>query len=237
MFSSEVLPAPLGPMIERISPVRTSKLTPSTAVTPPKCLATSSTRSCAWPAANPSLPRERAHDADTICTMQHFDDLETRDPEAREGALLAALPAQVAHAKQNAPGFARILADVDPAGIASRKALARLPVTRKSDLGDLQKAAPPFGGLNATPVDKLIRLFVSPGPIYETEGHGPDWWRSARALYAGGFRAGDLIVNTFSYHFTPAGSMLESGARAVGCTVVPTGVGQTEMQVATIAQL
>jgi phenylacetate-CoA ligase len=169
--------------------------------------------------------------------MQHFDDLETRDPEAREGALLAALPAQVAYAKQNAPGFARILADVDPAGISSRKALARLPVTRKSDLGDLQKAAPPFGGLNATPVEKLIRLFVSPGPIYEPEGHGPDWWRSARALYAGGFRAGDLIVNTFSYHFTPAGSMLESGARAVGCTVVPTGVGQTEMQVATIAQL
>src|SRR5258706_7776290 len=169
--------------------------------------------------------------------MQHFDDLETRAPEAREGALLAALPAQVAHAKQNAPGFARILADVDPAGVASRKALAKLPVTRKSDLGDLQKAAPPFGGLNATPVDKLIRLFVSPGPIYEPEGHGADWWRSARALFAGGFRAGDLIINTFSYHFTPAGSMLESGARAVGCTVVPTGVGQTEMQVSTIAQL
>jgi hypothetical protein len=118
-----------------------------------------------------------------------------------------------------------------------RKALARLPVTRKSDLGELQKAAPPFGGLNATPVDKLLRLFVSPGPIYEPEGHGADWWRSARALFAGGFRPGDLIVNTFSYHFTPAGSMLESGARAVGCTVVPTGVGQTEMQVSTIAHL
>jgi len=169
--------------------------------------------------------------------MQHFDDLETRAPEAREGALMAALPAQVSHAKTNAPGFARILADVDPAGVSSRKALAKLPVTRKSDLGELQKALPPFGGLNATPVEKLLRLFVSPGPVYEPEGHGDDWWRSARALFAGGFRAGDLIVNTFSYHFTPAGSMLESGARAVGCTVVPTGVGQTEMQVATIAQL
>ena len=169
--------------------------------------------------------------------MQHFDELEIRPPEAREGALMAALPAQIAHAKKNAPGLARILAGVDPAAVSSRKELAKLPVTRKSDLGELQKEAPPLGGLNATPVQKLARLFVSPGPIYEPEGHGADWWRSARALYAGGFRAGDLIVNTFSYHFTPAGSMLESGARAIGCTVVPTGVGQTEMQVSTIAHL
>ncbi|HEX5612689.1 MAG TPA: AMP-binding protein [Burkholderiales bacterium] len=169
--------------------------------------------------------------------MQHFDELETRPPESREGALMAALPAQIAHAKNNAPGFARILAGVDPAAVSSRKELAKLPVTRKSDLGELQKATPPLGGLNATPVEKLAKIFVSPGPIYEPEGHGEDWWRSGRALYAAGFRAGDLIINTFAYHFTPAGSMLESGARAIGCTVVPTGVGQTEMQVSTIAQL
>jgi len=169
--------------------------------------------------------------------MQHFDELETRPPEAREGALMAALPGQIAHAKKNAPGFARILADVDPAAVSSRKELARLPVTRKSDLGGLQKAAPPFGGLNATPVEKLAKIFVSPGPIYEPEGHGDDWWRSARALFAGGFRAGDLIVNTFAYHFTPAGSMTEKGAHAIGCTVVPTGTGQTEMQVQTIVAL
>jgi phenylacetate-CoA ligase len=150
---------------------------------------------------------------------------------------MAALPAHIAHAQKNAPGFARILAGVDAAAVNSREALARLPVTRKSDLGDLQKAMPPLGGLNATPVDKLAKLYVSPGPIYEPEGRAPDWWRSARAFYAAGFRAGDLVVNTFSYHFTPAGALSESGARALGCVVVPTGVGQTEMQVASIAGL
>ena len=165
---------------------------------------------------------------------EHYDELETRAAEAREGALMAALPAHVAHAKANAPGFARILRDVEPSEIRSRKSLARLPVTRKSDLSALQKEHPPLGGLNATPVEKLAKLFVSPGPIYDPEGRGPDWWRSARGLFAGGFRAGDLVVNTFAYHFTPAGSMLESGALALGCTVVPAGTGQTEMQVASI---
>ncbi|MGE5791074.1 MAG: phenylacetate--CoA ligase family protein [Bacteroidota bacterium] len=168
---------------------------------------------------------------------EHYDALETRDPEGRERDLLARLPQQVAHAKANAPGFARILADVDPRAVTSRAALARLPVTRKSDLKALQAAARPLGGLNATPVGKLAKLFVSPGQIYEPEGHGRDWWRTARALHASGFRAGDLVANAFAYHFTPAGSMLENGALACGCTVVPTGVGQTEMQVTTIAEL
>ena len=169
--------------------------------------------------------------------MQHFDQLETRAPEAREAALMAALPAHIAHAKANAPGYARILADVDPAAVSSRAALAKLPVTRKSELAELQKAMPPLGGLNATPVAKLAKLFVSPGPIYEPEGTGEDWWRCARALHAAGFRAGDLVINTLAYHFVPAGSMVESGARAIGCTVVPAGTGQTEMQVATIREL
>jgi len=150
---------------------------------------------------------------------------------------MAALPKHIAHAKRHAPGFARILKDVRPEKINSRKALARLPVTRKSDLASLQKELPPLGGLNATPVEKLAKLFVSPGPIYEPEGRGADWWRTARGLFAGGFRAGDRVANTFAYHFTPAGSMLESGAAALGCTVVPTGVGQTEMQVAAIRGL
>jgi len=150
---------------------------------------------------------------------------------------MAALPGHIAHAKRHAPGFARILKDVRPEKINSREALARLPVTRKSDLASLQKELPPLGGLNATPVEKLAKLFVSPGPIYEPEGRGADWWRTARGLFAGGFRAGDRVANTFAYHFTPAGSMLESGAAALGCTVVPTGVGQTEMQVATIRDL
>jgi phenylacetate-CoA ligase len=168
---------------------------------------------------------------------EYYDELETREPEAREGALMAALPAHVAHAKANAPGFARILKDIEPHDIKSRKSLARLPVTRKSDLSALQKEIPPLGGLNATPVEKLAKLFVSPGPIYDPEGRGANWWRSARGLFAGGFRAGDLVINTFAYHFTPAGSMLESGALALGCTVVPAGTGQTEMQVAAIRDL
>jgi phenylacetate-coenzyme A ligase PaaK-like adenylate-forming protein len=170
-------------------------------------------------------------------TLEHFDRLETRSPKAREAALMAALPRHIAHAKRRAPGFARILKDVDAAKINSRKALAAVPITRKSDLASLQKGLPPLGGLNATAVEKLAKLFVSPGPIYEPEGRGADWWRTARGLFAGGFRAGDRVANTFAYHFTPAGSMLESGAAALGCTVVPTGVGQTEMQVAAIRGL
>jgi phenylacetate-CoA ligase len=168
---------------------------------------------------------------------EHYDALETRDPEERERALFAALPAHLAHAKKNAPGWERILAGVDAAAVESRAALAKLPVTRKSDLIALQKAERPLGGLNALPIGKLGKLFVSPGPIYDPEGRGSDWWRLARALFAAGFRAGDLAVNAFSHHFTPAGSMLESGALALGCTVAPTGVGQTEMQVATISDL
>jgi len=169
--------------------------------------------------------------------MDYFDKLETRSRKARETALMAALPGQIAHARKKAAGFARILGDIDPREITSRQQLAKLPVTRKSDLGELQKVLPPLGGLNATPLDKLGKLFASPGPIYEPEGRGKDWWRTARGLFAGGFRAGDLVANSFAYHFTPAGSMLESGALALGCTVVPTGVGQTEMQVAAIRDL
>jgi phenylacetate-CoA ligase len=169
--------------------------------------------------------------------VEHYDGLETRAPEAREAALMAALPRHLAHAKNNAPGWARVLASVDPAAITSRAALARLPVTRKSELAELQKALPPLGGLNATPVAKLAKLFASPGPVYDPEGHGSDWWRTARAIHAAGFRAGDLVLNGFSYHFTPAASMVEAGARAIGCTVVPGGTGQTEMQAATIRDL
>ena len=150
---------------------------------------------------------------------------------------MAALPKQISHAKRRAPGFAKIFSEVEPSKVKTRAALARLPVTRKSDLVALQKEMPPLGGLNATPVEKLAKLFVSPGPIFEPEGRGRDWWRTARGLFACGFRAGDLVTNTFAYHFTPAGSMLESGALALGCTVLPAGIGQTEMQVAAIRGL
>ena len=167
----------------------------------------------------------------------HYDAIETRPSEQREGELFAALPAQIAHAKMSAPYFSAMLADIDPREVASRKALAALPVTRKSDLIELQKRQMPFGGLNAIAPGKLARLFVSPGPIYDAEGTGRDFWRTARVMFAAGFREGDIVHNTFSYHLTPAGSMFETGAHVLGCAVIPAGTGQTEMQVATIAAL
>ena len=168
---------------------------------------------------------------------EFYDNLETRDPEERERALFDALSAHLEKAGRSAPGLAEILEGVDPETIRDREALARLPVTRKSDLPARQSERPPFAGLAATPVGELARVFASPGPIYEPEGRGEDYWRMARALFAAGFRRGDLIHNTFSYHFSPAGSMLESGALALGCAVFPAGVGQTELQVQAIAHL
>jgi phenylacetate-CoA ligase len=168
---------------------------------------------------------------------EHFDALETRPPEQRERELLAALPRQVAHAQASAPAYARLLAGVDAMTIASRDALAQLPVVRKSELLEQQKAGRPFGGFVAGRWGDVRRVFASPGPIYEPEGRAADWWRLARALHAAGFRAGDLVHNCFSYHFTPAGSMLETGAHALGCTVFPAGIGQTEQQVQAIADL
>src|SRR3990172_13263500 len=141
-----------------------------------------------------------------------YDALEPRSREEREAALMAALAQQIAHAKKAAPGFAQILAEVDSEAVSSRQALARLPVTRKSDLAELQKRMPPLGGLNATPVEKLAKIFVSPGPIYDPEGRGSDWWRPARGLFAGGFRAGDLIDNTFPHPLTPPRPLLEARA-------------------------
>jgi phenylacetate-CoA ligase len=167
----------------------------------------------------------------------YFDALETRDPELRLRAQLALLRKHVAHAKRNAPAYAHILADVDPQSITSLEALAQLPVTRKSELLELQKANRPFGGFAAMPFARPRRVFASPGPLYEPEGEAPDYWRMARPLYAAGFRAGDLVHNAFSYHFTPAGSMLETGAHALGCTVIPAGIGQTEQQVQAITDL
>jgi phenylacetate-CoA ligase len=166
-----------------------------------------------------------------------YDALETRDPAVREGAQLAELRGLIAAAKAAAPGWARILKDVDPAAVTDRAALARLPVTRKSDLIELQKRDMPFGGLTTRPPGHLRRIFASPGPIYDPEGVRKNYWRLARALYAAGIRAGDVVHNTFSYHLTPAGAMLEDGASALGCAVIPGGVGQTELQLKTIADL
>lgn len=168
---------------------------------------------------------------------RHYDDLETRDPDGRERALMAALPHQIAHAKMKAPYFTDLLREVDSRAVTSRAALATLPVTRKNALIELQKKAPPFGGLAAVASGNFARIFMSPGPIYDPEGRRPDYWRMARALFAAGFRGGDVIHNCFSYHLTPAGSMLETGAHALGCAVIPGGTGQTEQQVKVIAEL
>ena len=179
---------------------------------------------------------------------EFFDALEQRDPAAREQALLAALPAQLAQAQKNSTAFAEILHGVDAEAVTTRAALAALPVTRKHELLERQQASraaagDPFGGFATIGWQSLRRsrgtrrVFQSPGPIYEPEGHGADYWRFGRALFAAGFRAGDLVHNSFSYHLTPAGSMMETGAAAIGCTVFPGGVGNTELQLQAMAEL
>ena len=170
-----------------------------------------------------------------------YDALETRDPKEREAALMAALPAQVANAQKHSKAFAEILAGVDAASVTDRAALATLPVTRKYELLERQQAqrgSDAFGGFSTIAFGaQMPRVFASPGTIYEPEGTRKDYWRMARAMYAAGFRPGELIHNSFSYHFVPAGSMMETGAHALGCTVFPGGTGQTEQQVQAMVEL
>jgi phenylacetate-CoA ligase len=184
-----------------------------------------------------------------MSSHEHYDKLETRDPAQREAALMAALPSQV-RAAQATAAYAERLAGVDAAGITTRAALARLPVIRKGELLDRQKAGrsgdgtwDPFGGFSsigwrAMGRSRLARrVYQSPGPIYEPEGTGSDYWRCARALHAAGFRTGDLVHVSFSYHLTPGAWIMESGAHALGCTVFPGGVGNTELQLQAMAEL
>jgi phenylacetate-CoA ligase len=170
---------------------------------------------------------------------------ERRDPAVRLAEIARKLPAQVAAAK-SVPAFAERLANIDAPAVRDLADLARLPVTRKSELLERQRATrrdDPFGGFSAIGWRSLRglsgarRVFQSPGPIYEPEGPAADYWRMARAMAAAGFRPGDLVHNSFSYHLTPAGSMMETGALALGCTVVPAGVGNTEQQVEAIRDL
>src|SRR4029077_549050 len=158
-----------------------------------------------------------------------YDTLETRDPAEREAELFSHLP-DVLRKALAAPSYVERLKGVDPARITSRSALATLPVLRKSELPALHKAAPPFGGFVASPPGAYGRLFTSPGPIFEPEGAHADPWRGARALYAAGFRKGDVVLNTFSYHLTPGGFIFDTSARALGCAVIPAGPGNTEAQ-------
>jgi phenylacetate-CoA ligase len=177
---------------------------------------------------------------------QPFDPLETRSPQAREAALMAALPGQIAHAQAHAPAFAELLRAVDAPRVNSRVALARLPVLRKQQLLERQHALrpqDPLGGFSTVGWKGMVRstgvrrIYQSPGPIYEPEGHAPDYWRAARAMSAAGFEAGDLVHNCFSYHLTPGAWIMESGAHALGCAVFPGGVGNTEQQLAAVADL
>jgi phenylacetate-CoA ligase len=165
----------------------------------------------------------------------HYDSLETRLPVLRESEECAVLPKIVAHAMQ-APGWARHLSGVDPRSVTSRAALAKLPVLRKAELAALQKENPPFGGFNVTPPGKARRLQMSPGALFEPQGQGRDFGNCARALFAAGFRAGDIVHNSFSYHLTPGAYILEEGAHALGCAVIPGGIGNTEQQLEAIAQ-
>jgi phenylacetate-CoA ligase len=166
-----------------------------------------------------------------------FDTLETRAPEARERALFNMLPGLLQRAKETAPGWAAQLASVDAAAVTSRAELAKLPLLRKSALKELQAKSPPFGGFATREAGRMGRIFASPGPIFEPEGHGEDYWRSARALYAAGFRPGDIVHNTFAYHLTPGGWILDAGCRAIGCAVIAAGPGNTEQQLEAIEHL
>lgn len=166
----------------------------------------------------------------------HYDTLECADPDRRERGLFEALSAALGRARAGQPFWAERLAGIDPASVGSRAALAALPVLRKSDLPAMQKAAPPFGGLVPVPIGTLARLYLSPGPIFDPEGHGRDWWGAGRALFAAGLRQGEVVLNTFSCHLTPAAAMFESGAHAIGCAVIPSGPGNTADQLTAIEQ-
>lgn len=166
-----------------------------------------------------------------------FDSRERQSPDQREQELFAKLPAFLSHAAQAAPAWAEHLSGHDIAGTTSRTVLVELPILRKSDLMRRQKEIPPFGGFLAGSLDGVQRVFMSPGPIWEPQAPGDDPWNGARALFAAGFRRGDLVVNAFSYHLTPGGFILDHGARALGCTVFPAGVGNTDTQIEAIELL
>ena len=172
-----------------------------------------------------------------MASPDFYDDLESRSPAARDKDQMAALSAQIANAKKNSTYYAETLKDFDPKSVTSRAALAKLPVTRKHDLIELMRDKPPLGGLNAVPISEAALIFTSPGPIFELMTDSPDASGMARAVYAAGVRKGDIVHNAFSYHLTPGAWILHYGLRAVGAAVIPGGVGNTEQQVAVMAQI
>src|SRR5699024_6699058 len=171
------------------------------------------------------------------CMADFYDALETRSAAERTQDIAGQLPALLAKAQADSSHYADTLAGIAPGAVTRIEDLAELPLLRKSELIDTQQGAPPFGGLATEPVSAMARVFQSPGPIYEVQPRRADFARFARAMFAAGFRRGELVHNTFSYHFTPAGLAFESGAEALGCPVFPAGVGQTELQVRALAAL
>ncbi len=167
----------------------------------------------------------------------HFDELETRDHQERERDLFGCLPKFLERAMASVPGLARWLEGVEPGLVNSRAALAKLPVLQKSDLMRFQAEDPPFGGFADTTALAGARVFLSPGPLWEPQGPGIDPWQAARAFFAAGVRAGDIVHNAFAYHMTPGGFIIDEGARALGCMVLPSGTGNTDMQVEAAATL
>jgi phenylacetate-CoA ligase len=168
---------------------------------------------------------------------EYYDSLETRSADERAQARFESIRAQIEHVKTNTAAYAESLADIDASTITDAASFSALPLTRKSELIELQQSQRPFGGYTPSNTATYSHVFASPGPIYEPGYSVPDFWRFARSLYASGFRPGDLVHNCFSYHFTPAGQMFDNAAAALGCAVIPAGVGQTELQVQTIADL
>ncbi|PKI16627.1 phenylacetate--CoA ligase family protein [Colwellia sp. 12G3] len=167
---------------------------------------------------------------------QYFYEKESQNSTLREQSLLARLPDFISYAKQECLHYSKTFEHIDADKITSREMLAQLPITRKSDLMQLQSKNAPLGGLNAKTAN-IGRIFQSPGPIYDPENTTDDWWRMGQAFYAAGFRTGDVVQNCLSYHLTPGGFILDSGARACGCVVIPAGPGQTEQQLDVIENL
>ena len=166
-----------------------------------------------------------------------YDELERRTPSQREEENFNKLRETLGIAKAKSKYFSKLLDRIDVNSIKDRTDLSKLPIIRKDDLQESQTIALPFGEMTTVHPGKLRRIFSSPGPIYDPQGISDDFWRFGRAMWAAGFRPNDIIHNTFSYHFTPAGFMVDEGAKKIGCSVFPAGTGQTEMQVRTIADL
>ena len=161
-----------------------------------------------------------------------LDRLETRPARTRETALFRDLKAILAVAKPRAIGLRRLMRGSNLSEIKRREDLAKLPVLRRDDLERFRAEEPPFGGFITTRPGLLRHVFSG-----VVEGHAKDWWGVARALHAAGFERGNLVLNSFSYHLSPAGHMIESGAQALGCGVIPAGSAKIERQLAAIETL